>query len=59
MFTSRLTKEEILKRIEEEYEALSHYTENARESELKEFEQARLNYLITLMNVLEITEGGN
>jgi len=59
MFTSRLTKEEILKRIEEEYEALSRYTENARESELKEFEQARLNYLITLMNVLEITEEGN
>ena len=59
MFTSSLTKEEILKRIEEEYEAFSRYTENARESELKEFEQARLNYLITLMNVLEITEEGN
>lgn len=59
MFTSSLTKEEILKRIEEEYEAFSRYTENARESELKEFEQIRLNYLITLMNVLEITEEGN
>ena len=56
MLNTKLTKEEILKRIQEEYEALSRFTENTKDDGFKGFEKARLDYLKMLMGILEITE---
>ena len=56
MYTSKLTKQEIIDKIVNEYETLSRYARNTDDSGFKEFEQERAAYLKTLMGILEITE---
>ena len=56
MFTSKLTKQEIIDKIANEYETLSRIVSNSKDDGFKEFEQARVDYLKLLMGILEITE---
>ena len=56
MYQTKLTKQEIIDKIANEYETLSRIAENSKDDGFKEFEQARVDYLKMLMGILEITE---
>lgn len=58
MFTSKLSKQEIIDKIVEERAMLSRFADNAKDPAFREYEQIRADYLKMLVDALGITEEG-